>query len=239
MNIFFHLGNKSQLTATPATQGLPELTNAQLLKLRLLSLLTIASQKSTTASHASGLSYQSLCTQLDLSTTIDLEHLITEALYQNLITGTLNPASQTVVITSVAPLRDLAPGSVQSMIAELQAWSGRCDSVLADLKTEITKTQIAAEKRAAREAKAQKQIKAVTEAGEKSSGGSILGPSRGGHNTRASTKKGDGDYEDDDDDDDAMDVDEAPRGPAAGRKKSGGSGGNILSRLTRGSSGRG
>ncbi|CAK3950555.1 COP9 signalosome complex subunit 7 [Lecanosticta acicola] len=217
---------------------LPELTDAQLLKLRLLSLLTIASQKSTTSSNTSNLSYQSLCAQLGLSSPIDLEHLVTEALYQNLITGTLNPAAQTVIITSVAPLRDLAPGSVQSMIAELQAWSGRCDSVLADLEAEIRKVKTEAGNRAKREARAEKQIKAVTDVGEKggSGPGRVLGTNSSGHNVRGATKRdqADDDYEDDD----AMDVDEAPRAPS-GRKKSSGSSSGLLNRLTRGSSGRG
>lgn len=152
---------------------------------------------------------------------------MTEALYQNLITGTLNPAAQTVVITSVAPLRDLAPGSVQTMMAELQAWSGRCDSVLADLEAEIKKVKADAEKRAKREAQAEKQIKAVNETGEKGSGGSGSGPSRGGPNARGTVKREADDSEEEDDD--QMDVD-PPQGPNAGRKKSGGSG-NILGRL--------
>lgn len=208
-----------------STPGLPELTDVQATKLRLLSLLTIASQKS----NASNLSYQFLCTHLELSSSLDLEHLVTQAIYNDLITGTLNPASQTVVITSVAPLRDLAPGSVQSMISELAAWSGRCDSVLADLEAEIKKVKADAEKRAKREARAEKQIKAVTEGADKSGAGGVLGTSRTGHNTRAAKRE----QEDDDDDDDYMDIDGGNRAPGGSRKKSAGGGGgaNLLQRL--------
>lgn len=153
-------------------------------------------------------------------------------MYSDLVAGTLNPASQTVVITSVAPLRDLAPGSVRSMISELAAWSGRCDSVLAELEAEIKKVRADAERRAKREAKAEKQIKAVTEASEKGTMSMGLGASRSGHNTRA---KRDAD-DDDDDDDDMMDVDDGK--PAIPGKKKLGGGGNILQRLTRGGSGK-
>ncbi|KAF2170146.1 hypothetical protein M409DRAFT_51901 [Zasmidium cellare ATCC 36951] len=125
-----------------STSGLPQLSDAQALKLRFLSLLTIASEKTA----SSNLSYASLCSRLNLESPIDLEHLITQAIYNDLITGTLNPASQTVIITSVAPLRDPAPGSVQAMIAELNAWSGRCDSVLSDLEAEIKKVKSEAER---------------------------------------------------------------------------------------------
>ncbi|KAK4627010.1 COP9 signalosome complex subunit 7a [Fulvia fulva] len=212
-----------------ATPGLPELSDAQALKLRQLSILTIASQQSSATSRTSNLSYQSLCTRLDLTSSVDLEHLITQAMYSDLITGTLNPASQTVVITSVAPLRDLAPGSVQSMISELAAWSGRCDWVLAELEAEIKKVKADAERRAKRESRTEKQIKAVTDAGEQGStmslGGS--GASRSGHNTRGAKK------DDDEEDGDMMDLDD---GKVTGAVKKGGK--NILQRFTRGSSGK-
>lgn len=208
-----------------ATAGLPQLSDAQALKLRFLSLLTIASEKTS----SSNLSYASLCNRLDLESPIDLEHLITQAIYNDLITGTLNPASQTIIITSVAPLRDPAPGSVQAMIAELNAWSGRCDSVLLDLEAEIKKVKSEAEKRSKREQKAEKQIKAVTEDGK--SGVIGVGPlgTKGPMNTRGAMKR---EQADDDDDEDMMDVDETGRTAGGGRKKSGG-GSGMLSRFKR------
>lgn len=198
------------------TEGLPELSDTQALKLRLLSLLSFASEKAT----SSNLSYSSLCTRLDLSSPIDLEHLVTQAIYSNLLTGTLNPASQTVVITSVSPLRDLAPGSITTMMAELQAWSTRCDGVLDDLEAEIARVKGEAQKRHAREQKAEKQVKAVMDAGEKKGGGGVLDASRSGHNTRGAVRK-----EQDDDDEDLMELDNGAGVIGGGRKKTGGGGG--------------
>ncbi|KAM3424991.1 hypothetical protein BST61_g6961 [Cercospora zeina] len=199
-----------------STSGLPGLSDAQALKLRLLSLLSLAAEKG----NASNLSYTSLCSRLDLSSTVDLEHLVTQAIYSNLITATLNPAAQTVVITSVAPLRDVAPGSIQTMVSELAAWSGRCDTVLEQLEEDIQKVKADAEKRAKRESKAEKQIKAVTEQAEKGgkSDGGIMG-SRSGLNTRGISKHNQGD--EDEEYDDAMDVDDGGRA-GGGKKKSAG-----------------
>ena len=206
-----------------SSHDLPQLSDAQALKLRLLSLLTIASGK-TTASSSTNLSYTTLSTRLGLATSIDLEHLITQAIYSNLLTATLNPSSHNVVITSVSPLRDLAPGSIGAMTAELEAWSQRCQSVLSDLDAEIAKVKAEAEKRAAREQKTEKQVKAVMEA---STTGEKTAISR---NTRGKGRKEAGD----DEDEDGMDVDGLEMG---GSKKSGGALGGLMGKF-RGSGGR-
>lgn len=179
--------------------------------------MSIASERAS----SSNLSYSSLCTRLDLPSAIDLEHLVTEAIYSDLITATLNPANQTVVITSVAPLRDLAPGSVSSMIAELEAWSARCDGVLVDLEAEIARVKTSAKKRQAREGKTEKQVKVVMEAAEKSAGGG-----GGGRNTRGGQKQS---YNENDDD--AMDID-------GGKGKKGGGFGGFPGKVGGGSKGR-
>jgi COP9 signalosome complex subunit 7 len=189
---------------------LPALSDAQARKLRLLSLLTIAAEK-TTATTQHNLSYPSLCQRLDLESSRELEQLVTAAIYDNLITATLNPAAQTVVITSVAPLRDLAPGSVSQLLGELSAWSGRCDSVLADLQAEVAKIEANAVKRAAREQSKDKQIKAATEVSEKTG---TIGGTRG--ISRQSSKM---DTLGDADDEDAMEVDGAGTSNG-GRKRS-------------------
>ena len=103
------------------------------------------------------------------------------------------------------------------MMDELAAWSSRCDSVLGELETEIAKVKADAVKRRKEDLRAEKQVKAVTEVGDKSTT-NILGLSRGGHNTRGATRK-----DQDDDEDDAMDVDGGFG--MGGKKRSGGGGG--------------
>jgi COP9 signalosome complex subunit 7 len=207
-----------------ASSTLPALSDVQKRKLRLLSLLTIAAEKPS-ASTATNLSYSSLCARLDLEYTRDLEQLVTAAIYENLLTATLNPAAQTVVITSVAPLRDLAPGSVGQLLGELSAWSGRCDSVLADLQAEISRIEAEAVKRAAREQRKEKQIKAANETGEKSSG--AAGGTRSGKQLGSSKAEA----QESADDDDAMELDSSSG--QNGRKKgsaaaAGGGGGRFV-----------
>ncbi|KAK3114826.1 hypothetical protein LTR53_006437 [Teratosphaeriaceae sp. CCFEE 6253] len=204
-----------------ATPTLPPLSDAQKLKLRLLSLLTIAAHKPTTAAIETNLSYPALCARLDLASPIDLEHLVTQAIYNDLLSATLNPASQTVVITSVAPLRDLVPGSVASMIDELSAWSGRCESVLADLEQEIAKVKAEAKKRHVRQQRTEKQVKAVMEGGEKGAGGGVS-ETRSGRPTRGKGKV----EEEDEEDGDAMELDGGAgtgmgMGGGGGKKRSG------------------
>lgn len=57
-------------------------------------------------------------------------------------------------VNSVAPLRDLSPGSIQNMIVALNNWSDKCTSTLGDLEAQIRNIRAAAatrekEKRAA------------------------------------------------------------------------------------------
>ncbi|KAK3670151.1 hypothetical protein LTR78_009998 [Recurvomyces mirabilis] len=220
-----------------STSTLPPLFPAQKTKLRLLSLLSIAAQKHP------NLTYPSLCARLSLDSAIDLEHLVTQAIYNDLLSATLNPASQTVVITSVAPLRDLAPGSVGDMIAELGAWSGRCEAVLGELEAEVAKVKAEARRRNMGEARTERQVSGVNEeggAGKGASGGgggNVLGDGRGGRMLRGSgggggRKLGEGD-EEEEDEGDAMDLD-GGNGVVGGRKRSGG----LMGKLGGGRTGR-
>ncbi|KAF7534870.1 hypothetical protein G7054_g5866 [Neopestalotiopsis clavispora] len=109
---------------------LPPLNEQQTLKLRQLSLLTLAK-------NPHNLSYASLQSALGLADARAVEELVISAIYADLIQAQLDPRNQTVLVSSVSPLRDLAPGSIPSMLANLQEWSGRCTSTLADLEAQI------------------------------------------------------------------------------------------------------
>jgi len=223
----FAWGTWESYKANATFSSLPTLSDIQTRKLRLLSLLTIAAEKTQTTTQQHNLSYSSLCKRLDLEYTRDLEQLVTTAIYENLLTATLNPSAQTVVITSVAPLRDLAPGSVGQLLGELSAWSGRCDSVLADLQAEIARIEAQAVKRAAREQRKDKQIKAANEASEKGSG--AAGGTRSGKQLGGKAEMQQEDAEDDDDDD-AMELDSSNNSAPNGRKRGaagGGTGGKV------------
>jgi len=116
------------------------------------------------------------------------------------------------------------------MISELSAWSGRCDNVLAELEAEIAKVKADAQKRYAREQKAEKQIRAVTEGAEKA--GANAGPvgSKGGPNTRGANRR-----VEDTEDDDMMDVDGGLGGGGGKKRSTGGpSLGGFMGKMNRG-----
>jgi len=87
-----------------------------------------------------------------------LERLVTDAIYADLLTATLNPAQGIVAISSVAALRDLNPGSVTRMMASLDTWSNTCDDVLKELEVQMKSVMDAAEKRSHEEAVRAEQV---------------------------------------------------------------------------------
>ncbi|KAG9200703.1 hypothetical protein G6514_006723 [Epicoccum nigrum] len=117
-----------------ARPELPKLSAQQHQKLLLLSLLPLSH------SHAT-LTYTHLQHALDLPSPRALEELITSAIYAGLLAATLDPARSLVSVTSLAPLRDLAPGSLPALQETLSAWSRRCDLALADLEAQADKVK--------------------------------------------------------------------------------------------------
>ncbi|CRG92295.1 COP9 signalosome complex subunit 7 [Talaromyces islandicus] len=138
--------NRGPFSATTATPGLPELSKEQTLKLRLLTLLTISST-------ARPLTYQALMEALSIPNASELESLVTTAIYSSLIKARLSPASNppTVNVTAVAPLRDVQPQAVSSMISVLTEWEGRCGDVISGIEAEIAKIKDQAVKNRKRE----------------------------------------------------------------------------------------
>lgn len=126
--------SRHPLTTATAHPNLPKLSAQQHQKLLLLSLLPLSHSHKT-------LTYKHLLVALDLPTTRALEELITTAIYAGLITATLDPARALVSVTSISPLRDLAPGALPALQATLQSWSQRCDAALADLEAQADKVK--------------------------------------------------------------------------------------------------
>lgn len=135
----FSYGSYAVYKATP---GLPALNDAQALKLRQLSFLSLAKDRSA-------LSYASLKQSLDVPTSRALEDLVISAIYAGLISAVLDPRGQAVQISAVAPLRDLAPGAVADMARALEAWSGRLETTLAGLDARAEAIRAEARQRAA------------------------------------------------------------------------------------------
>ncbi|KAH7344264.1 hypothetical protein BKA66DRAFT_434360 [Pyrenochaeta sp. MPI-SDFR-AT-0127] len=147
-----------------AQPNLPKLSAQQHQKLLLLSLLPLSRSHST-------LTYKHLLTALDLPTTRALEELITTAIYSGLITATLDPAHSLISVTSISPLRDLAPGSLPALQTTLQSWSQRCDSALADLEAQVEKVKKEAVDREKLRRKKERALEAAMQTSEEKNTG--------------------------------------------------------------------
>ncbi|KAI1384160.1 uncharacterized protein F4822DRAFT_62813 [Hypoxylon trugodes] len=128
-------------TASSGT-SLPSLNEAQTLKLRQLSMLTLA------ARGQSNLSYDVLQRELDLPDSRAVEQLAISVIYAHLLSAQLDPRNRTIHVSSLSPLRDLAPDSVPALKAGLDEWSGRIAASLGDLQAQITAYQSEAIRRA-------------------------------------------------------------------------------------------
>lgn len=123
-----------------AASDLPALSEAQTQKLRQLSLLTLARDRAA-------LTYDALLSSLGLDSTRQLEDLVVTAVYAGLLDATLDPARRAVQVSRIAPLRDLPPGAVPSMVSALKTWSERCTSTLDDLEGQVREIRAAAARR--------------------------------------------------------------------------------------------
>jgi COP9 signalosome complex subunit 7 len=178
------------------------------LKLRQLSLLTLARDRAN-------LTYSALQKALGLSDRRALEDLIISAIYAGLLDATLDPYRGAVQVNSLAPLRDLAPGSIPPMIKSLNAWSDRCTSTLRELEEQMASIRNeAARRHTYRESREQKLAKALEELKDQELGGqrklavghaaNLLAKNQR-YNKRGSGSMMDGP---EDIDDEAMDVDD-------------------------------
>ncbi|KAJ5089403.1 hypothetical protein N7532_008087 [Penicillium argentinense] len=138
-----------------ATPNLPKLSSEQTLKLRLLSLLSLAATTKP-------LTYPALMTTLSLSSTAELESLLTTAIYSNLI-------------YALAPLRDVQPQSLPKTISFITGWESWSGYVMANLEADIARVKSNAAKRQAKEkeyqeglANANERRQATTAGGKKS-----------------------------------------------------------------------
>ena len=109
-----------------AAQLLP-LSNTMLKKLRMLTVVTVASN-----SPSGFVDYQTLMAALDLSNVRELEDVIISCIYAELLEGKLFQRQKKLRVDACAS-RDVAPDRILSMVAVLQHLSDRCDSMMLHL----------------------------------------------------------------------------------------------------------
>ncbi|XDG08807.1 hypothetical protein ABKA04_008422 [Annulohypoxylon sp. FPYF3050] len=225
LEIFSHGTYQTYNAAQATTPSLPTLNDAQTLKLRQLSLLTLVR-------NPHNLTYSALQTSLGLSSHRAVEELVISAIYGGLLEAQLDPRNQIIHVSGVAPLRDLEPNSIPSALAALRDFSSRCTSTLQDLASQVQSVRDSAVSRAAEtQAAAATQAKLIEEqrqAEQAATSVNVMGAHargsgrlldaavarlRGGNAANAgsqsrSGKRGSGSLDAGQDSDEAMDVDE-------------------------------
>lgn len=98
---------------------------------------------------------------LGLSSTRQIEDLVITAVYAGLLDATLDPARRAVQVSRIAPLRDLPPSSVPSMVSALKTWSARCTTTLEDLDAQMRGIRAAAVTREKEKRTAQDKLQAL------------------------------------------------------------------------------
>ncbi|KAG9293340.1 hypothetical protein G9A89_007586 [Geosiphon pyriformis] len=115
---------------------LPKLDQAQLNKLKHLSIVSLSEETRT-------IPYDVLLSYLDISNVRELEDLIIEAIYQDVIKGKLDQKKKQLEIECTMG-RDLRPGQIDHMLEVLKAWSQTSQEILKTIDVKIQHVREAA-----------------------------------------------------------------------------------------------
>ncbi|GLV32414.1 COP9 signalosome subunit 7 [Carabus blaptoides fortunei] len=106
-----------------------ELGPAQKKKLQYLTIVTLATRTKC-------IPYSVLLEELDIKNVRDLEDLIIEAIYADIIQGKLDQKNSQLEV-DYAIGRDFRPGDVGVIVSTLQDWCNACDAVLGCVEVQI------------------------------------------------------------------------------------------------------
>lgn len=117
-----YLNNKSKFI---------ELTDIQKKKLQHLTIVTLATKMKC-------IPYSVLLQELDVKNVRDLEDLIIEAIYSDIIQGKLDQKNSQLEI-DYAIGRDIRPEDIGAIVNTLQEWCDSCEAVLACIESQVNK----------------------------------------------------------------------------------------------------
>jgi len=109
--------------------SLPPLNQAQIIKLKHLTIVSLAADRRI-------LPYADLLKALDISNVRELEDLIIDAIYLDLLQGKLDQKEEQLEV-SYTMGRDLEPGKLEQVLAALKDWASTTSAVLATLDAKI------------------------------------------------------------------------------------------------------
>jgi len=136
LNIFA-FGTYSDYKANASS--LPALTPAQLKKLRHLTIVSFAAKSKF-------IPYSLLLQELDIKNLRELEDLIIDAIYADIIHGKLDQKNKQLEV-DFAIGRDITPETVNRVSEVLQDWCDGCESVLRSIEKQIQRANLHKEKK--------------------------------------------------------------------------------------------
>lgn len=110
-------------------EQLPDLSMSQQKKLQYLTIVTLANKMKR-------IPYDVLLKELDVNDVRDLEDLIIEAIYSNVVSGELDQKTGHLEVDWTVG-RDVGPSDVNIIINTLQQWCNSCESVLSTVQARI------------------------------------------------------------------------------------------------------
>ncbi|XP_076180622.1 COP9 signalosome subunit 7 isoform X2 [Ptiloglossa arizonensis] len=125
-----YLGNKDKVL---------ELTSTQKKKLQHLTIVTLATKSRC-------IPYSILLEELDIKNVRDLEDLIIEAIYADIIHGKLDQKNSQLEVDYAGLGRDVRPGDTGVVAETLAAWGQACDTVLACIEKQVTRANVEKQK---------------------------------------------------------------------------------------------
>uniref|UniRef100_T1IJC1 PCI domain-containing protein n=1 Tax=Strigamia maritima TaxID=126957 RepID=T1IJC1_STRMM len=128
LNLFAY-GTYSDYLANQA--NLPELTPPQIQKLRHLTIVSLATKTKC-------IPYSTLLKELDMKNLRELEDLIIEVIYADIVHGKLDQKhSQLEVDYTIG--RDIRPEDVPNIVSVLTDWCDSCETILSNVESQINK----------------------------------------------------------------------------------------------------
>ncbi|KAF8845540.1 hypothetical protein BDN67DRAFT_1065379 [Paxillus ammoniavirescens] len=118
-----------RIAVTENKDSLPSLNQAQTTKLRYLTIVTLAAERRI-------LPYSLLLQELQVESIRELEDLIIDAIYLDILRGKLDQKEQQLEIEYTMG-RDLEPEKLESVLAALHNWATTTASVLAELDQKL------------------------------------------------------------------------------------------------------
>ncbi|KAF9907270.1 hypothetical protein EC991_011171 [Linnemannia zychae] len=155
--------------------SLPDITAVQRTKLQQLSIVTLSER-------VRAIPYAHLLQYLEIENVRQLEDLIMDAIYQNLINANLDQKLKQVEVHSSMG-RDLRPGQAQDMLRVLAEWTKTSEALLQALNAKMAEVRENYEKEKAAKEAFEKDLEAIKKESAATGGGKHrkLGGGPGGH----------------------------------------------------------